>query len=900
MIFCELQGAEICGMRILEITGIPDVSILVDTVDSVTDSDRYIRCAKDSFSRMLGDLHFAFRSFFRSDLLMQDLSAEFFWYAEPVTHQTYGARLRIFLVLRAISKTREDSAFVLSGMVSVCKSTLDANKYSFLEDDATYCRFYMDAVAKSACAVLKADRIENLQSVLLSRCYAYDRLPSNNRDMSTLVEMLLHSPGSAIMFQAIPTQLTESEIAYLEIMSNQLDTLNKGVHEMMIGNITNPVAERHAETYKYYEEQKHGALFHFNILVFATGADLYKLSGGINDFLCGNSLPGTLYLQTVPLGPVSFLQDMMCSAPWILNERIAALQYKQAPFCLNERFDVRRLSNIITADEAGGFLRLPIGGKSIAGGVPVNYVKRDHKNFRKGIIDAGDILVGNLKASVENQIGFRLKDINKHMLVVGTTGMGKTTFSVGLLDILWKQFSIPFLVIEPAKNEYRALIDSIPDIQIFTPGKDTVSPFVYNPFVPPRGVPLKVYKSVLKTAFAAGVTMTTPLDKIFEETVNRAYSRFGWLDSDTAETGGQIFNIADFAKEFERTFESLGYVGEARNVGRAGLVRLTSMIRLFDNYHSIPVEDLLSKPTIIELSGVPNKEDKALLIALLLLSVSSYIDSNYIGDGKLKNILLVEEAHCLLGISESDETGRAKPNAAAQELLKDMLAEKRSQGLGIIIADQSPEKVGIDIIKQTNIKLAFNLVEKRDKEILSAATNMAEEQMTRFTRLVEGEAFFFMNGMEEPEEVVTPNYRAYHDIRITIADDEVRERSSYWQTRKQKQMPYPECAICEHCMGECALSVRELSAEIANRIFAERFPKRGDQAKDSNEKEVLRTVLNTLRTEIKKHLRKGQRATPRLYFCIRMQFLRRIKYGTDIKLSDKYIKNNLKTAGQKE
>lgn len=72
------------------------------------------------------------------------------------------------------------------------------------------------------------------------------------------------------------------------------------------------------------------------------------------------------------------------------------------------------------------------------------------------------------------------------------------------------------MVIEPAKNEYRALIQSIPEIQIFTPGKNFISPFVFNPFVPPENVRLETYKSTLKTAFAAAVSMTTPLDKILK------------------------------------------------------------------------------------------------------------------------------------------------------------------------------------------------------------------------------------------------------------------------------------------------------------------------------------------------------------------------------------------------
>lgn len=139
-----------------------------------------------------------------------------------------------------------------------------------------------------------------------------------------------------------------------------------------------------------------------------------------------------------------------------------------------------------------------------------------------------------------------------------------------------------------------------------------------------------------------------------------------------------------------KTFDKIGYTGETRNIGRAGTVRLKSLVNLFDNYYSIPIEDLLQKPTIIELAAIENSDEKALIISLLLLSILSYVNANYIGDGTLKNIILLEEAHVLLDAETN--TGDARPAAIAQELLKRMLAEIRAYGVGLMVADQSPEK----------------------------------------------------------------------------------------------------------------------------------------------------------------------------------------------------------------
>lgn len=44
-----------------------------------------------------------------------------------------------------------------------------------------------------------------------------------------------------------------------------------------------------------------------------------------------------------------------------------------------------------------------------------------------------------------------------------------------------------------------------------------------------------------------------------------------------------------------------------------------------------------------------------------------------------------------------------------------MLAEIRSYGVGVVVADQSPRKVSTDVVALTDIKMVFRLVESSDK-----------------------------------------------------------------------------------------------------------------------------------------------------------------------------------------
>ena len=422
---------------------------------------------------------------------------------------------------------------------------------------------------------------------------------------------------------------------------------------------------------------------------------------------------------------------------------------------------------------------------------------------------------------------------------------------------------------------------------MFTPGKNFISPFVFNPFVPPKNVKLETYKSTLKTAFSAAVSMSTPLDKIFEESINNCYSDFRWLDTYTIADKGKIFNISDFIKCFQDTFDEIGYTGDARNIGRAGVVRLNSLVNLFDNYFSIPIEDMLSKPTIIELAAIENSDEKALIIALLLLSILAYVNSNYIGEGGLRNFILLEEAHVLLDANSNAGQGDANPSAIAQGLVKRMLAEIRSYGVAIAIADQSPRKVSTDVVALTDMKMVFRLVESEDKQIIGNSTNMSDTQIQRMSKLKPGEAFLFFNKLDEPEEVITPDYRLDNNISITLSDDGIKELSTYWNNRGKMLRPYPQCQLCRYCQETCDYYRRVLAKEVARRIFVKNF--KSDTKDFTPVKKVFAQISKLIIAELN-----DEPFTPELLSCVKVNLWRRIRYGTKLNITDTIIENSLK------
>jgi len=300
----------------------------------------------------------------------------------------------------------------------------------------------------------------------------------------------------------------------------------------------------------------------------------------------------------------------------------------------------------------------------------------------------------------------------------------------------------------------------------------------------------------------------------------------------------------------------------------------------------------LRKPTVIELAAIENSYQKALIISLLLLSILAYVNSNYIGEGSLRNVILLEEAHVLLDTDTNAGEGEANPSAIAQGLIKRMLAEIRSYGVGIVIADQSPRKVTEDVVALTDIKLAFRLVEANDKQILANSSNMSETQKERLAKLKPGEAFLFFGKLDEPEEIKTEDYRLAHNINITLSDEVIKSLSTYWNDRKDKLRPYPECGYCRSCADGCDYNKRNLGREIARRIFVKSFKP------DSGDSRLVKDVFRQMIPLIKQELN-DEPFNWRLFACVELHLIRRIRYGTKIKISDATTQMTLSNIGDK-
>lgn len=319
------------------------------------------------------------------------------------------------------------------------------------------------------------------------------------------------------------------------------------------------------------------------------------------------------------------------------------------------------------------------------------------------------------------------------------------------------------------------------------------------------------------------------------------------------------------------------------NLESGGTFRLLNLIEqngnIYDTIKNIPIEDILTKPTVIELNAIQDGAQKALIMALLLSNICLYTKLIQHGDGKLKNVILIDEAHVLLG-NDYENENKSTPKGTTVTSLKAMVAEIRSYGTGIIIADQSAKKVSRDIVANTDIKVIFRLVEKEEKEILCESINADTRIKEHISRLKMGEAFLFLSMLEKPQLIKTPDVRKEENIKLVIPNQIISQQMKYWEKNKELLKPFRECEICKECKGGCDYHIRSDAGYLAKRIYAHCANKIIDK------NEFIRHVKGVevlAKTNLQRYDINNRE---KMIKCCMFQLRRKIELETNLKLSD--------------
>ena len=499
---------------------------------------------------------------------------------------------------------------------------------------------------------------------------------------------------------------------------------------------------------------------------------------------------------------------------------------------------VRELGDIVDVREATAVFRFPVALDGTYEGFPV-VRPRDNVRVEIDRRPSNDIVLGDQgQGTARQSVTVPLSSLTSHTLVVGSTGSGKTSTVLNLLEQVWGTHRTPFLVIEPVnadRDDYRWLLErpGFEQMTVFTIGDESLAPFRLNPFEVPAGVRIGTHLASLVACFDAAFGLTGPLPFLYRKAIREVYTRIGISPDELSGPRhiGRWPRLRDLADVFATLPDIDRYAGEVRsNISAASRLRAESLLtgscgRTLDAVSSYPIEDLLDRPVVLELAAVGDDDrEQALVIALLLNSLTAYYKATRT-TGALAHLTVIEEAHRLLRRPQptgADEGGGQSARAAEQ--FANTLAENRKYGEGLVIVEQVPSKLIEDAHKNTALKIMHHLPAADDRGAIAATMNLSEDQQTQAQALPTMTAYVTHRGMGGRAGLIdVPDIRGDVARKKGITEDPlpgndvVRQRfESFVRTRPRVWDDLAPFAECGDCASRCQFrGISEVAAPVS-------------------------------------------------------------------------------------
>lgn len=354
---------------------------------------------------------------------------------------------------------------------------------------------------------------------------------------------------------------------------------------------------------------------------------------------------------------------------------------------------------------------------------------------------------------------FLSKDsLASHTFVTGSTGAGKTNTVCRILDQALDQ-QVNFLVIEPAKGEYKDVYGSREDVNVFGTNPEFTPLLRINPFSFPSGIHVLEHLDRLVEIFNVCWPMYAAMPAVLKDAVARSYEDCGWdLAASDNPYGADLFPcFADVARNVREILDSSEYDAENKSAYKGSLLtRLNSLTNglngMMLSSNEVDASVLFDANTVIDLSRIGSAETKSLLMGLLVLKLQEHRMAEKKGMNQpLRHLTVLEEAHNLLKRSSSSQ-GSESGNLAGKsvEMISNAIAEMRTYGEGFIIADQAPGLLDMAAIRNTNTKIIHRLPDLSDRELAGRAANLNDQQIVELARLPKGVAAIYQNDWVEP------------------------------------------------------------------------------------------------------------------------------------------------------
>lgn len=358
----------------------------------------------------------------------------------------------------------------------------------------------------------------------------------------------------------------------------------------------------------------------------------------------------------------------------------------------------------------------------------------------------------------QTNVAVDIQSLAMHTLVTGSTGSGKSNTIYKLLHELNRKH-IPFLVIEPAKGEYKQIFGGREDVHVFGTNLKFTPLLKINPFRFPEEIHVLEHIDRLVEIFNACWPMYAAMPAVLKEGIERVYEENGW-DLEMSlhiEDEPSFPTMHELVRVLPEIIHESGYSDELKSNYIGALVtRVKSLTnglvgRIFSG-EEIENQHLFDENCLIDLSRIGSSETKALLMGILFMRLQEHRMTNAQEMNQtLQHVTVLEEAHHLLPkTSNSQSQEGSNLQGKSVEMITNAIAEMRTYGEGFIIADQSPNLLDTSVIRNTNTKIILRLPEGSDRREVGLAASLNEDQINEIPKLKTGVSIVYQNNWLQP------------------------------------------------------------------------------------------------------------------------------------------------------
>lgn len=426
-------------------------------------------------------------------------------------------------------------------------------------------------------------------------------------------------------------------------------------------------------------------------------------------------------------------------------------------------------ASIVSGNEIAIQIGLP--KKSVAGMtvIPMAPFGRNVLENKDDVLKLGKLYHMGHNDGKGRNVGIDIESLSMHTFITGSTGKGKSTAIYSILDKLISQNvkgrneKIKFMVIEPAKGEYKDRFGSYENVYVYGTNFKKMPLLRINPFSFPDDIHVLEHIDRLIEIFNVCWPMYAAMPAVLKDAIEKAYEVSGW-DLEQSECKYKDYNgtplypsFKDVLKQINRVMNESEYSDENKGNYKGALcTRVRSLTnglygQIFTN-EELSCEELFDENVVVDLSRTGSSETKSLIMGLLVMKLQEYRMSNARkGNEPLKHVTVLEEAHNILKRTSTEQTSEGSNLIGKSvEMLANSIAEMRTYGEGFIIADQAPGLMDKSVIRNTNTKIIFGLPDEEDRELVGRAANLNDEQIIELSRLKTFVASVYQNNWLEP------------------------------------------------------------------------------------------------------------------------------------------------------